>query len=106
MSPEQIQACIAACATCARECTQFCDAHRDDATMLVCVINCRDCAELCEICALGLETGARVIKALCLACAAACELCIDAFRQLEPNGFRECAEACNRCAALCRTLVG
>ena len=47
--------------------------------LLICMFNCRDCAELCEICIRGLERGARVARRLCLACAAACELCVAAF---------------------------
>ena len=31
MNQEQIQACIAACAASARECREFCEAHRADA---------------------------------------------------------------------------
>jgi hypothetical protein len=105
MNQEQIQACIAACAATARECREFCDAHRYHVGMLICVINCRDCAELCEICIRGLERGVRVAGALCLACAAACELCIAAFRSYESEPCRRCTDACCRCAAECRKLA-
>jgi hypothetical protein len=106
MNQEQIQPCIAACAASARECREFCDEHRCDAGLLICVINCRDCAELCEICIRGLETGARVARTLCLACAAACDLCISTPRMDESEPDRRCIEACRRCAAECRKLAG
>ena len=105
MNPEQVQACIAACVACARECTEFCETHRADAPMLVYVINCRDCADLCELCIRGLESGTRVVSALCLACAAACELCVAAFDLHDTDSCRECAEACDRCAVACRKLT-
>ena len=105
MNQEQIEACITACAAGAQECRAFCDAHRTDARMLICVINCRDCAELCEICVRGLEHGARVANALCLACAAACELCVSAFRMYDAESCKQCTDACCRCAAECRKLA-
>ena len=105
MNPEQIQACIAACAASARECREFCETHRYDAKLLICVVSCRDCAELCEICIRGLERGVRVAGALCLACASACELCIAAFRMYGAEPCPRCTEACDRCAAECRKLT-
>ena len=105
MNQEQLEACITACAASARECREFCEAHRSDATLLICVVNCRDCAELCEICIRGLERGARVAGALCLACAAACDLCVAEFRKFEVEKCYRCSEACCHCAAQCRKLA-
>jgi hypothetical protein len=105
MNHEQIQTCIAACADCARECTQFCEDHRADSGMLICVINCRDCADLCELCIRALETNSRVAGALCIACAAACDLCIAAFQMHKIELSRRCAEACGRCRVECRTQM-
>ncbi len=105
MNPEQVQACIAACAACARECREFCETHRADPAMLIYVINCRDCGDLCRLCISGLESGTRVVNALCLACAAACELCVAAFGLHDTELCRPCAEACGRCAVACRKLT-
>jgi hypothetical protein len=105
MNQEQVQVCIAACGASARECRQFCEEHRADAAMVICVFNCRDCAELCEICIRGLERGTRVAAALCLACASACELCVAAFRLYDTDACRRCKEACCRCALECRKLT-
>jgi hypothetical protein len=104
MSREQVDLCIDACTSSARECRAFCEQHRSDSRLLVCVINCRDCAELCEICVEGLKRGVRVAGALCRACAAACDLCVEAFRTGDANDFRSCIEACLHCATECRKL--
>jgi hypothetical protein len=106
MNQEQIESCIAACAASARECRQFCEAYRYNSELIIVLFNCRDCAELCEICIRGLERKSRVTRALCLACAAACELCVETFRVDATEPFRRCREACRRCAAECRKLTG
>jgi hypothetical protein len=105
MSHEQIQTCIEACIECARKCTEFCNAYRHDRKVLVCVFNCRDCSDLCELCVRGLESRSRVVGALCFACAAACDLCVAAFVRFESEPARQCTEACRRCSAECRTLA-
>jgi hypothetical protein len=106
MNQEQIENCIAACAASARECREFCESYRFRAELIMYIVNCRDCAELCEICIHGLERRSRVARALCLACAAACELCVEAFRIDATDPFRRYREACRRCAIECRKLTG
>jgi hypothetical protein len=104
MAHESFRSCIEACVACARECEHCGDACIDNPEMANCVRTCRDCSELCWVCAGYMSRGSALAASVCRACADACDACAAECSKHEAEHCKRCAEACRRCAEECRKM--
>lgn len=88
-----------ACLACAAECEIYAEACLTEGTEY-CALLCRDCAEVCALCARLQERHSPFAEDVCRLCVAVCEACAAECRQYESG--QVCAGACERCAAECR----
>ncbi|MBY0436451.1 MAG: four-helix bundle copper-binding protein [Cyclobacteriaceae bacterium] len=91
-------ACLLACEKCSTDCIM--EGRK------LCAILCRDCADICALCA-RLETrGSRHHKKVCELCAEACRACAEECSKhaAHHNSCKECEKACLKCATICTEL--
>ena len=100
---ENSKNCIDACLACAIEC-ESCATHyigMNDAAHLKCIALCRDCADICALCARFEARGSAFAKALCKLCVEICNACAVECEKLSAHS---CAEACKKCVAACASI--
>lgn len=68
-----------------------------------CIILCRDCADICALCARFEGRGSAYHKDLCALCAKICTACAaECTKHAEHHAScKACAEACKKCAEAC-----
>lgn len=97
-----IDACLAtviACESCIRDCIQDGDKQ--------CISLCRDCADICALCARLEARGSRFGMNLHILSAKVCKACSDECSKHAEHheSCKECAEACRLCAEMCAEYV-
>ena len=104
---ENSKNCIDACLACAIEC-ESCATHyigMNDAAHLKCIALCRDCADICALCARFEARGSAFAKALCKLCVEICNACAVECEKLSAHGCcKSCAATCKKCAELCASM--
>jgi hypothetical protein len=96
---ECIEACLNslhACEICATKCIEMGDKSHAD-----CIKNCRDCADICNLCLKWLSRQSAFAEDLCKLCAKICEACANECDKHDHEHCRRCAEACRRCVEAC-----
>ncbi len=94
--------CVAACEVCAKAC-EVCLSHCVKVgSPAHCEMHgcCRDCADLCRLCALLLSRGSVFAEDVCKICAAACKACAAECDKHDHECCKACAAAC-RCCCQC-----
>jgi hypothetical protein len=104
-SHEKYQNCIRESVACAEECEHCGQSLDGRASMGDCIRACRDCAELCWVCAGYMSRGSQLAVELCGVCARACELCADECEKHDAEHCKRCAAVCRSCAHECREVV-
>ncbi len=72
----QLSACIEACLQCLQDCEYFLSAclSSDMVQMMAnCIKTCRDCTDLCALCARFMSRNSDLHAQLCAVCAEACD---------------------------------
>src|SRR5262249_21643854 len=105
MHIETFQACLEACATCARECERCLNAWIDQADLADCRRTCRECFSSCVLCLAALRDHSPDLDSTCLACAAACRLFAKECDEHDCEDCKRCAEASRRCLDECHNVV-
>ena len=105
MAHEIYQDCIGACFVCAQECEHCGGACISMTEMANCVRTCRDCSELCWVCAAYMSRGSQLAAEVCGACARACDLCAAECEKHSAEHCTRCAKACRYCAKECRKMA-
>ena len=105
---EECVACFQACAACADACLS----EPDITSLLKCVRTNLDCSDVCSTTAAVLSrrtaTDLAVIRAVVEACLASCVACAEEceLHAAHHEHCQICAQACRRCEAACRQLLG
>jgi hypothetical protein len=100
------------CTSCAQACTACADAclAEDDRSLRCCVTSCSSCADLCDATGriLSRQTAPNVaiVRAAVEACIASCSACSSECESHDYQHCKTCAEACGRCAEVCRDFLG
>ena len=98
---------VDACLACAIEC-EVCASNGinlNDKNHLKCIALCRDCADICALCARFAARGSSFCDALCKLCADLCIACAAECEKLSAHDFyKKNAEACRKCAAECSKM--
>lgn len=91
-------ACMAAC----ERCVTYCMASGNKG----CISLCRDCADICALCARFEARGSLYAKELHEIAAKICKACsVECEKHASHNdSCKECAEACKKYAAICDEL--
>lgn len=114
---EKLVRCVEECVACAQACTACADACMSEPDEVLpglrkCIRSNEDCADICDVTAriLSRHTGydANITRAVLEACATVCRSCGDECRRHASmhEHCRVCAQACERCEAACRDLLG
>jgi hypothetical protein len=111
----KVRVCIDACAECAQVCIACADACLSEPFLAGFRSYIRaglDCADVCHatgrVLSRHIDHPADLTRAVLEACAVACRTCSDeSASHADMHGHcRVCAEACGRCEAACRELLG
>lgn len=108
MSHQNYKACIEECLKCmlaCNHCYSSCLEEDHVGMMKECIRLDRECAEICGFTAHALSMNSIYAKALCLACAEACEACGNECKKHDHDHCQQCAEACFACAKICREMA-
>ena len=91
--------CLTICEICTTDCINTSDTE--------CALLCRDCADICSLCARFEARGSQFVYDLHDLCAEICKACAIecAKHAAHHNSFKECAIACKKCAAICEEFV-
>lgn len=98
--------CIDACLSCLVTCER-CIADCIDDGHLRCISLCRDCADICTLCAKFDARGSGYGHQLHALCAEICKACsIECAKHASHHdSCKECAEDCKKCAEICGELA-
>lgn len=98
ISKNIVDACLACLVTC-ESCTTDCIAVGNKE----CILLCRDCADICALCARFEARGSQFAQDLKALCAEICKACsIECAKHASHHSScKECSAACERCATLC-----
>ena len=90
--------CLIACERCITDCIAA-----DNKT---CIILCRDCADICALCARFEARGSQFAHDLHTLCAKICRACSleCAKHAAHHESCKICAETCKKCAEICEEL--
>ncbi len=99
--------CARACEACVTACLNMGDRDAKGHDMTACIQLCRDCADICTLCARLTVRGSQSMASFMTVCAEACEACAaECEKHADHNEHcKACAEACRRCAAECRQMA-
>ena len=67
-----------------------------------CIKLCRNCADICSLCARLSARGSKYADALRALCAESCEECAVECNKREMECFKKAAVACQKCAEACK----
>lgn len=97
--------CIDACLACLINCEK-CITDCVAAGNKECILLCRDCADVCALCARFEARGSQFSKNLHGLCAEVCKACsIECAKHASHHtSCKECAETCIKCATICEEL--
>jgi hypothetical protein len=90
-------ACMIECEKCAISCLNMAG-HQE------CVKLCRDCADICDLCAKLFARGSQFTDVLCAICVQCCEACATECEKYADHAAccKACAEACRKCVETCK----
>jgi hypothetical protein len=108
MSHLKFQTCIDNCLACAVQCNH-CVTECLNETDVKAHINCiqldRQCVVICIAAAQLMSIGGEHAHHLCKECAEICEACaIECEKHAHHEHCKKCAEACRKCAKECRSM--
>jgi Domain of Unknown Function (DUF326) len=88
-------ACVVTCESCVTDCLKTGNQQ--------CVLLCRDCADICALCARFEARDSPYYKELCDLCAKVCRACAEECTKHAAHHecCKECAAACRKCADIC-----
>ncbi|WP_231740017.1 four-helix bundle copper-binding protein [Thalassoglobus polymorphus] len=66
---------------------------------------CRECIDLCLLCAQAVARNSRFSEEICRLCADACEWCAEQCGAHDHDHCQKCAEACRACVKSCRSMA-
>ncbi|WP_417848633.1 four-helix bundle copper-binding protein [Thalassoglobus sp.] len=66
---------------------------------------CRECIDLCLLCAQAIARNSRFSEEICKLCADACEWCAEQCGAHDHDHCQKCAEACRACVKSCRSMA-
>lgn len=91
-------ACLLACEKCSTDCI--------NEGRKLCALLCRDCADICALCARFEARNSNYHKDICALCAKTCKACAEECSKHAAHhvSCKECEEACNKCAAVCAEM--
>ena len=97
--------CIEACLACVIAC-EACATHgieMADKSHLQCISLCRDCADICALCARLQARGSSFADALCKLCVEICNACAAECEKHAHHheALNKAGEACRKCATAC-----
>ena len=94
-----LQDCINECNHCYHACLS------EEMDMSRCIQLDRQCADICQLAASYVASGAEATHILLEACAQVCALCADECEKHVMDHCKRCAEACRRCAEECKVAA-
>jgi hypothetical protein len=102
ISQKCIDACLACLITC-EGCITDCIANGNKE----CILLCRDCADICALCARFEARGSKFGHELHALCAKICKACsVECSKHaMHHDSCKACAEACMKCAGICEDLA-
>ncbi|MDK8193170.1 four-helix bundle copper-binding protein [Paenibacillus sp. UMB7766-LJ446] len=108
MSHQKYKECIEECLKCmvaCNHCYVSCLDEEHIGMLKECIRLDRECADICEFAAHAMSINSKYVKAICLACADACEACGNECKKHDHAHCQQCAEACFACAKMCREMA-
>jgi hypothetical protein len=98
---------IFACLACTVECEICATVYMTMDGHGLCVKVCRDCADICTLCARLCARDCQFSDAICEVCVQSCLAVVEEYDKHTDQAehadcFRKCAEACLRCAEACK----
>lgn len=92
---EACLACMVTCESCIADCIK--DGNEE------CVLLCRDCADICALCARFESRGSQYATELHILCSKVCKACAEECEKhaAHNESCKTCTEACKRCAEIC-----
>lgn len=103
---KNLKSCIDACLACMVTCEKgITDCIKDGNQE--CIVLCRDCADICALCARFDARGSVYGKDIHALCAKICKACSEecAKHASHHASCKECADACKKCAEVCAELA-
>lgn len=103
---KNLKSCIDACLACMIACEKCIDDCIKDGNHH-CISLCRDCADICALCALFDARGSEYGEELHALCAKICKACsVECNKHAAHHvSCKECADACAICASICEELA-
>ncbi len=103
-----LDTCIQDCLDCLHE-SEHCATACLDSDMVQMMAQgiklCRDCADICDICARFMARHSDLHAQLCAICAEACDRCATEYEKHDHDYCKKFAKACRRCAESCRQVA-
>lgn len=97
--------CIEACLHCASDCEVCLHKMIGKPSDNDCPQCCRECVDICWLCAQALARDSRYASKICGLCADICEWCAAECAAHDHDHCQKCAQACRTCAEECRSMA-
>ena len=99
------QSSLDACQKCATACEACLHAMINEQSDNDCPHCCRECLDICLLCAQALARESKFSSQICQLCAEICHWCASQCEAHDHDHCQECAQACQRCATECRAMA-
>lgn len=101
----QTLSCIEACQHCAQDCETCLSEMLGKPSHNDCPRCCRECINICKLCAHAIAAESRFRAEYCRLCANICVWCAEQCEDHEHDHCKRCAESCRTCAEACRVMA-
>lgn len=105
LMPATLSTCAQACYDCAAACEQCLTAMIDTDSNNDCPHCCRECLDICLLCAQAEARGSKYLDKICKLCAEVCRWCAEQCGAHDHEHCQACAEACRKCADECLAMA-
>lgn len=101
----ELQFCLDACLQCIQDCERVLAEGGGHPDFAACQRLCRDCADICQLCAYLILRKSAIHARSYTICADICRRCALACERVSHSLFQICADSCHHCADLCEDLA-
>lgn len=97
--------CLEACQKCSIDCERCLHEMIDMESDNDCPHCCRECLDICTLCAHAIARESKYTPQICKLCADICEWCASQCGEHDHDHCQRCAESCRACADACRAMA-
>lgn len=101
-----LQICLNACLQCIQDCERLLAEGNDSPGYEECMKLCRDCADICQLCAYLMLRKTAIHSRSYAICADICIQCAEICGRFAGEVFQRCAVSCRQCAEYCIRMAG